>query len=167
MDRVYLETKVLHTDDGAVEGFAWKYDQADRIGDMIAPGAFKSAQMPISMCAFHDLDDPIGTWTSAEDRDGGWYLKGQMLVQDVQRAREVRAFARAGAIKGLSIGFITKKAEPRRGGGRVIKELELLEVSLVTVGMHPGAVVTSAKSALQALELASAINRATAHIAAR
>ena len=68
MDRVYLETKVLHTDDGAVEGFAWKYDQADRIGDMIAPGAFKSAQMPISMCAFHDLDDPIGTWTSAEDR---------------------------------------------------------------------------------------------------
>ncbi|MBN9241909.1 MAG: HK97 family phage prohead protease [Mesorhizobium sp.] len=165
MDRLYLETKVIGDDAGAIEGVAWRYDQPDRIGDMVAPGAFKSASMPIPMCAFHDLNDPIGTWDSAEDKDGGWYLKGKMLVQDVQRAREMRALVRAGSIKGLSIGFITKQASTRPGGGRLIKELELLEVSLVTVGMHPAARPTSAKSAVQALQLAAAINRAAAHFA--
>ena len=53
-------------------------------------------------------------------------------------------------MKGLSIGFITKKAVSRMGGGRTIKSLELFEVSLVTVPMHP-APVTSAKSAVEAL----------------
>jgi phage head maturation protease len=45
---------------------------------------------------------------------------------------------------------------------RTIKSLELLEVSLVTIAMHPGARVTSAKSAVEAIRLAEAINRAAA-----
>ena len=42
-----------------------------------------------------------------------------------------------------------------------------MEVSLVTLPMHPGARVTSAKSAVEALRVAEAINRAAARIAAR
>ena len=70
-------------------------------------------------------------------------------------------------MRGLSIGFMTRKASARAGGGRIIKELELFEVSLVTIPLHPGAKVTSAKSAIDALRLVDALNRATAHIAAR
>lgn len=164
MDRVYFETKLLADDAGAISGVAWKYDQPDRIGDMIVPGAFAKAAMPIPMLFGHDLNDPIGTWDAAEDKNGVWQVKGKLLVDELPRAREVRALVRSGAVKGLSIGFLTGKAEPRSGGGRLIKSLELFEVSIVTVGMHPGARVTSAKSALQALQLASAINRAAAHI---
>lgn len=164
MERVYIETKLLADDAGAVSGVAWKYDQPDRIGDMIAPGAFAKAALPIPMLFGHDLNDPIGTWDSATDKAGGWHLAGKLLVDDVARAREVRALVRSGAVKGLSVGFVTKQASARPGGGRLIKSLELLEVSLVTVGMHPGAQVTSAKSAVQALALAAAINRATAQI---
>ncbi len=164
VERLFIETKLLTDDAGAISGIAWKYDQPDRIGDMIAPGAFAKATLPIPMLFGHDLGDPIGTWDSATDKAGGWHLTGKLLVDEVARAREVRALVRSGAVKGLSVGFVTGKAEPRQGGGRLIKTLELLEVSLVTVGMHPGAKVTSAKSAVQALQLVAALNRATALI---
>lgn len=160
MDRLFIETKLLADESGAISGIAWKYDTPDRIGDMVAPGAFSKAAFPLPMLAFHDMTDPIGVWESAEDKGGAWHVKGRLLVEDVTRAREMRALVRAGSIKGLSIGFVTGKADPRPGGGRLIKSLELLEVSLVTVGMHPGAKVTSAKSAVEAITLATALNRA-------
>jgi len=160
MDRLFIETKLLTDDSGAISGVAWKYDQPDRIGDMIAPGAFAKAAFPIPMLAFHDMRDPVGVWDAAEDKGGAWHVKGKLFVEDVARAREVRALVRGGAIKGLSIGFVTGKAEARPGGGRLIKSLELFEVSLVTVGMHPGAKVTSAKSAVEAIQLATALSRA-------
>jgi HK97 family phage prohead protease len=88
-------------------------------------------------------------------------VKGRLLVNDVARAREVRALVQAKAITGLSIGYRTRDAKSRPGGGRIIKSLELAEVSLVTVPMHPGARVLSAKSeSAIALEIAELINRA-------
>ena len=101
----------------------------------------------------HDLNDPIGTWDVASEKSDGLHLTGKMLVDDVPRARQVHALVKSGAVRGVSIGFITKSARSRPGGGRTIKSLELLEASLVTIPMHPGAKVTSAKSAVQALAL--------------
>ena len=162
MDRVYLETKFMTDDAGTVSGIGWKFDQPDRVGDMIDVKAFAKAALPIPMLFGHDQNDPIGTWIAAEAKAGGWHLTGKMLVDEVARAREVNALVKSGAVRGISIGFITRKATSRAGGGRMISELELLEASLVTIPMHPGARVTSAKSALQALAIAEAINRATA-----
>ena len=163
MERLFIETKFVTDDTGAISGIAWKYNEPDRVGDMIAPGTLTKARFPIPMLAFHDMNDPVGTWDAGEDRDGAFHVKGRLQIEDVERAREVRALVRSGAIKGLSVGFITGKAESRKGG-RLIKSLDLLEISLVTFGMHPGAIVTSAKSATSALRLAAALNRATAQI---
>jgi len=160
MDHLFVETKFATEDSGLISGVAWKYGVPDRVGDMIEPGAFKSLQLPLPMLFSHDTSDPVGTWTAADEKDGGLYLKGQMLVADVARAREVLALVKSGAVKGLSIGFITKSATTRPGGGRTIKSAQLLEVSLVVIPMHPGARVTSAKSATAALQLAAALNRA-------
>ncbi len=167
MDRLYVETKIMAQDDGAVSGIAWKFAQADRIGDWINPGSFKATAMPLPMLFGHDQNDPIGTWDTAEEKADGLHVTGKLLIDDVPRAREVRALVKAGAVRGISIGFITKKSENRAGGGRTIKSLELLEASLVTLPMHPGAQVTSAKSAVEALRLAASIQRAAAQIAAR
>jgi len=164
MDRVFVETKLMTDDNGAISGVAWKYDQPDRVGDMIAPGAFAKAALPIPMLAFHDMRDPVGVWDAAEDKNGAWNVAGKLFVEDVGRAREVRALVKGGAIQGLSIGFVAGKAERRPGGGRLIKSLELLEVSLVTKGMHPGAKVTSAKDVVDAIRLTTALNRAAAHL---
>ena len=113
------------------------------------------------------MNDPIGIWDVAQDEEDGLRLKGKLLVEDLPRAREVRALVRSGAVRGISIGFRTRKAAPRKGGGRTISDLELLEASLVTLPMHPGARVTAAKSAVQALRLAATINRATLALSKR
>lgn len=164
MDRLFIETKILGTDDGMISGLAWKFGSPDRIGDWIKPGAFKGAKLPIPMLFGHDMNDPVGTWDLAEEKADGLHMTGKLLVDEVERAREVRALVKSGAVRGLSIGFITRKSSGRTGGGRTIKSLELLEASLVTIPMHPGAKVTSAKSAVDALRLVSAINRATAQL---
>lgn len=167
MERLFLETKLDAADDGAIEGKAWEFAKPDRVGDMIEPAAFKSAALPIPMLFGHDANDPVGVWETMAEARGALVVKGRLLIEDVARAREVRALVRAGAVRGLSIGFVTQKAVARAGGGRTITVLELLEVSLVTLPMHPGARVTSAKSAVEALRVAAAINRAAAQIAKR
>jgi len=161
-DRLFIETKLIADDSGAIEGLAWPFGTPDRVGDIIEKGAFAGAALPLPMLFGHDLNDPVGTWDTAEEAPDGLRLKGKLLVNDVARAREVRALVHAGAVRGLSIGFRTRKAITRKGGGRTITDLELLEVSLVTIPMHPGAHVSSAKSAVRALLLAASLQRATA-----
>lgn len=166
MERFFFDTKAIAAgDDGSIAGIGWKFGQPDRIGDVIELGAFKGAKLPLPLLFGHDMNDPIGVWDTADEKADGLHLKGRLLVEDVARAREVRALVKAGAVRGLSIGFVTKKAIARTGGGRTITDLELMEISLVTLPMHPGARVTSAKSAVEALRLIAAINRATAQLA--
>ncbi len=159
MDRFYFETKILVDDAGAIEGLAWPFGSPDRVGDVIEKGAFSGASLPLPMLFGHDMNDPVGAWTEAVEAEDGLRLKGRLLVDDVARAREVRALVQSGAVRGLSIGFVTRKAMPRKGG-RTITDLQLLECSLVSIPMHPGARVTSAKSAIHALAIAAALNGA-------
>lgn len=167
MERLFLETKILVDEAGAIEGLAWPFGTPDRVGDIIEKGAFAGVRAPLPMLFGHDPNDPVGVWTAATEGSDGLRLKGNLLVDEVARAREVRALVRSGAVGGLSIGFITRKAEPRKGGGRTIKALELFECSLVSIPMHPGARVTSAKTATAALAIAGALHRAASAISKR
>lgn len=163
MSKLIEMKATLAVDDmGAITAMAWPFAQPDRVGDMIEKGAFAKAVMPIPMLFGHDVNDPVGAWDSATEKADGLHLKGNLLVNDLPRARELRALVKSGAVRGISIGFVTKKAKARSGGGRTISNLELLEASLVTIPMHPGARITSAKSAIQAITIAEAIHRATA-----
>lgn len=149
-------------DAGAIAGIAWPFGTPDRVGDIIEKGAFANAPTILPMLWSHDPAQPIGVWDSAIETDRGLEVRGRLLVNDVERAREVRALIKAGAVNGLSIGFSTKKAYSRKGGGRTITALELVEISPVVVPMHPAARITTAKAAYsRALTLAEAINRAT------
>lgn len=152
---------------GAISGIAWPFGTADRLGDMIEAGAFKGVAPPVPMLAFHRPDDPIGAWDSITEKADGLHVSGRLLIDDVARAREVRAMVKAGAVRGLSIGFTTKRATTRKGGGRTISALDLVEISLVSIPMHPGAKVSGVKSAAAAIALADAINRAAAALRTR
>lgn len=165
-DRLIYECKFAVSDAGEIEAKAWDFASPDRIGDMIEPKAFAGIALPIPMLFGHDQNDPVGVWTNVEIRDGGLHLKGKLLVEDVARAREVRALVKSGTVRGTSVGFITRKASPRKGG-RTIHELELLEVSLVVIPMHPKARVVSAKDVVKALTLADQLQRAAAHFSKR
>ena len=159
-DRVEFKATLAVDEAGMIAGTAWPFGSADRVGDVIQKGAFSGASVPLPMLAFHDPAAPVGVWTSVSEDAAGLQVKGRLLVDDIEAAREMRALVRSGAVTGLSIGFQTRKAAPRKGGGRTISALDLVEVSLVTVPSHPGARVTSAKSAMHLIRIAEAINRA-------
>lgn len=145
-----LEVKALE-DTGSFEGYASIFGNVDSGGDKVMPGAFvdglksaKSSGRTVKMLWQHDPNQPIGVWDDlAEDAKGLWG-KGR-LVMDVPKAREVHALMKAGAIGGLSIGYRTKEAAPE-GNIRLLKKLDLFEVSPVTFPMNDRAKVTAVKS---------------------
>ncbi|MFC3169413.1 phage major capsid protein [Paracoccus fontiphilus] len=143
-DRIEIKAQLTASETGEIEGIAWPFGSADRVGDVIQKGAFdQPASLP--MLFAHDQAQVVGVWDQITETDSGLSVKGRLLVDDVERAREVRAMIRAGAVTGLSIGFVTKGAT-RHPKGRTITALALHEISVVAVPMHPGATITSLKS---------------------
>lgn len=131
---------------GEIEGIAWA-PGPDRVGDVISAEAFAGARPPIPMLDAHDPARAVGVWEVLTWTARGLVVKGRLLIADVARAAELHALVKAGGVRGLSIGFETRKAAPRPGGGRTISALNLLEISLVAIPCHPGARVTAAKAA--------------------
>ena len=145
MSRIECKAQLTVDEAGTVTGIAWPFGSPDRVGDVIMPGAFKKALPPLPMLAGHDQTQTVGVWEEITETAEGLVVKGRLLINEVQRAAEVRSLIQAGAQRGLSIGFASRKALPRKGGGRTISDLELLEISVVSVPCHPHARITSSK----------------------
>lgn len=143
--RLEIKAQLEVNDAGEITGTAWPFSGPDRVGDEIQKGAFISpATLP--MLWSHDQSEVIGVWNEIAETEAGLTVKGKLLVDDLPRAREVRAMVKAGAVSGLSIGFITKAATPRGRRGRTITAAELHEISVVAVPCHPGAQITAIKA---------------------
>jgi HK97 family phage major capsid protein/HK97 family phage prohead protease len=144
-ERLEIKAALSVDDTGAITGIAWPFGSPDRVGDVIEKGAFP-ARESLPMLFAHDQAQVIGVWDQIAEGPEGLTVKGRLLVDDVERAREVRAMIREKAVSGLSIGFITKASKPRQRG-RTITALDLHEISVVAVPCHPGAQITSIKAA--------------------
>lgn len=143
-DRLEFKAAFAVSDAGEITGTAWPFGTPDRVGDVIEKGAF-TAPAALPMLFAHDQAQVIGVWDEITETAEGLTVKGRLLVDEVTRAAEVRAMIRAGAVTGLSIGFVTKTAK-RYAKGRIISALELHEISVVAMPAHPGAQITSVKS---------------------
>lgn len=133
----------LTVSDGTViSGYASVFGAVDQGGDIIQKGAYAAslARMAaqggrIRMLWQHDPAQPIGTWDEVREDGMGLYVKGRLLTE-VARGREAAALIEAGALDGLSIGYRTLRSERDGKGRRLLSELELWEVSLVTFPMQ-------------------------------
>ncbi len=146
---VRFDSDVTIADGFTIEGYASLFGAPDQGGDIVAKGAYASSLKRLSadgravkMLWQHDPAQPIGIWDTVHEDDRGLYVKGRLL-DSVERGREAAALIEAGAIDGLSIGYRTVKATKSDTGLRVLSELELWEVSLVTFPMLPSARVAS------------------------
>ena len=135
------------TKPGEIEGYASLFGEVDNGGDIISAGAYGASLSAISaagrkvkMLWQHDPKQPIGVWDEIREDAKGLYVKGRLLLE-VERAREAASLIEAGAIDGLSIGYRTIKASKDSNGYRVLSEIELWEVSLVTFPMQLSATV--------------------------
>jgi len=137
---------VLTVTDGTnVQGYASLFGQPDQGGDIVQKGAYGTSLAKLAaegrsvkMLWQHDPSQPIGIWDEVREDARGLFVKGRLLC-DVARGAEAAALIAAGAIDGLSIGYRTKRAEKDSSGRRLLNELELWEVSLVTFPMLPDA----------------------------
>lgn len=139
----------------ALTGYAALFGVADGSGDVIRPGAFARSLLRrrkggLPMLWQHDPSRPIGLWTACEEDGHGLRVSGR-LTQGVAQAEEAARLIGAQALSGLSIGFRALRAErplPRAAGPgsavapgvrRVLVEIDLWEISLVTFPQMPDA----------------------------
>ncbi|MCB5411027.1 phage major capsid protein [Pseudogemmobacter sp. CC-YST710] len=148
MLRLDFKAALSVTDEGAIEGLASVFGTADRGGDVVHKGAFAQVKFPIAMLDNHDQTKVIGVWSEGIETPEGLRVKGQFTMSD-PAALIVRDKVKMGAMGGLSIGYRALNAPRRKGGGRDLRAVDLAEISVVGVPMHPGARITLAKSAEQ------------------
>ena len=143
---------------GKVAGFFSTSDKTpDSYGDIIEPGAFtktiadrKATGHPFPLCFNHDFDKVIGRVESIEDKDVGPYIEATFL--ETQLAQDVRTMLKSEAIYQFSFAYdVLKRRDPTdeekaAGVMNVLQEVELFEVSIVTVPANSHAVVTEVKS---------------------
>lgn len=155
-----LEIKALK-DSGEFEGYGSTFGgEPDAYGDVIAAGAYADSlsahkakgTMP-KLFWQHNADEPIGKWLDAKEDDHGLLMVGR-LNMSVQRGREAHALLKEGDIDGLSIGYRIKEYSVDTDSGVwTLEKLDLVEVSIVSVGANENAVVQNVKAAKAAHDL--------------
>ena len=148
-----LELKFL-AETGEFEGYASVFNIVDGVGDRVAPGAFAKS---LAACARegrlppllwqHEEDKPIGAWREMREDSRGLFVRGALFLRDIPRAAEAHKLLKEKALSGLSIGYraVKSRTEPATGV-RVLTEVELMEVSLVTFPANAAARVTGVKN---------------------
>ncbi len=144
---------------GVIKGMASTFGNIDLTGDRIDFGAFaKTIQAhksrhdrPIRMFLGHDrFAGPIGGFPIDKVREQRQGLKVEGHVNlEVQRGKEAFALAQQGVLTDLSIGFFAVETEVESRGGkevRVIKEIDLREISIVDEPANPKATITDIKA---------------------
>ena len=155
---VKSELKAYEDDDeenkeyGEFEGYGSVFGNKDLGNDVIEKGAFSKSlrrrkAKGVKLLYQHKSDMPIGVFDEIREDEHGLVVKGRLALK-TQAGAEAYELLKMGALDGLSIGFRVNPKEvsyDKRGGKRIIKEVDLMEVSLVTFPMNPQATVRSVK----------------------
>jgi uncharacterized protein len=121
-------------------GYAALFDRVDRGGDVVRKGAFARAVAAgpagVPLLWQHRPGTPIGRIERLAEDARGLRVIGR--VSEASTAgREAAALLKDGAVGGLSFGYRVRGK--REGAQRELTDLDLVEVSLVTLPMQPAA----------------------------
>lgn len=138
---------------GIFEGYLSVFGNVDSYGDVVLKGAFEKTiaaykakgKMPPVLWQ-HNSRDPIGVFTSMEEDDYGLKVTGELLVDDIPLAKQAMALLAKKAIDGMSIGYyLTDYEYSKTDAVCFLKEIELIEGSIVTFAANELATVTGIK----------------------
>ena len=151
--KLTIPLSIKNLSDREFEGHGSIFSNVDLGGDVVMPGAFKrtlanhrKADSLPQMFWMHDPSRVPGKWTSMGEDEDGLVVKG--VLADTPLGNEIHTLLKMDAVKGLSIGYSTVDQDYDTDGNRLLKELELWEVSVVSLPMNPLAQVAHAKSQL-------------------
>ena len=128
-----------------IEGYASTND-IDRVGDVIPPQVWKRGlenylKNPIIL-AFHDHNDPIGRMIEHRVDKTGLWIKAR-----ISAAAEYFGLIKDGVLTAFSVGFKVKDAEYNPTSEIfTVKELELIEISVVSVPANQNTLFSLSKA---------------------
>lgn len=161
--------------DGSFSGYGSVANVVDTGGDLVPARAFaatlvqrkQSGDWP-RLLLEHKPECPLGVWDEIREDAHGLFCKGRLSL-DVQAGREVYALMKMGHPYGLSIGYETRASSYASAGDlnakfgvlitpdqstslssgqiRILEEIDLWEVSVVTFPMNVEARVDHVKRA--------------------
>jgi len=144
-----FEVKALDNAARTFEGWATT-PAVDRVGDSINPlgATFKN---PLVLLHQHNRDEPIGTVMFKKPTSKGIEFVAQIpaveepgLLKD--RVDMAWGEVKYGLIRAVSIGFRAIKYAYKDDGGIDYQEIEIIEMSNVSIPALPQAIITSVKS---------------------
>ncbi|WP_273690266.1 HK97 family phage prohead protease [Ketogulonicigenium vulgare] len=143
-----FEIKADEQDANTFSGYASIFGNLDRVGDIVLRGAFTKSleERRPKMLWQHDPNQVIGVFDEVREDEKGLFVMGRFA--QTPKAQEVRELMLMGAIDSMSIGYVTKDYEYSHTNDRLLKEVILFEVSLVTFGANESAKVEQVKSAI-------------------
>lgn len=155
--RLTLDALELRLDSEAMkfQGYASVFGGIDAYGDTIDPKAYektlkrKSSDRPIRL-RWNHFGPVIGKWMDMVVDSKGLLVTGE-LTPGHSVAMDAYASMKHGAVDGLSIGFYPKQIEMLDGENRrLLKEIELVEISVVEDPADMAAKIGDVKSILDA-----------------
>ena len=152
--------------EGQIEAYASIFGNVDSYGDVVEQGAFAASLKSwedsgrvIPLLYGHNMSDPnynIGSVDAAVEDEKGLRVKATFDL-DNPVAAQVYRLVKARRLSELSFAFdvVTSTDE---GKTRLLKELDLYEVSIVVVGANPATEIVAVKSAIEGLKAGRAIS---------
>lgn len=147
-----IKIKILSEEDSfKFMGYLSTFGNADRVGDVIEPGAFDkslSRKNKATMLFNHNRNDVIGFLTMSVD-EKGLKVVGEFDPDD-SRSMEIYQKIKFGSLDEMSIGMRVQKYEildpDKPWGAWSIKEVDILEGSVVSIPANTEATIDTVKS---------------------
>jgi HK97 family phage prohead protease len=141
---------------GIFTGYGSVFGVVDSYREVVAPGAFKKSlaelvakgrSLPILWQ--HRQGEPIGSWTNLKEDAHGLIGDGELWLDDSEYARLAYRGMKSKSITGLSIGYyVIDDSYNEATRVRTLKELELVEISIVTTPANDEARIEAVKTSL-------------------
>jgi HK97 family phage prohead protease len=146
-----FEVKFDSARPGVFSGYASVFNGVDSYGDTIAPGAYLKTigqrERPIQM-RWNHYGPVIGKWLAMREDEKGLFVEGE-LTPGHSVAQDAYALLKHGAINGLSIGYRPVVSEKTGDETRLLKQIDLVEISIVETPADASALIGDVKSALE------------------
>ena len=128
-----------------IAGYASTFGgEPDAYGDVIVKGAFSQSISQRPTKFLYEHFEPIGRQLEIREDEHG--LFGRWSIVDTTTGTDAYKLAKAGVLDSLSIGYMAEDFTYRDDGVRLLKKIDLMEVSCVAIPANRNAVITDVKS---------------------
>ena len=137
---------------GLFSGYASVFKKIDSQNEVVLKGAFQRTlkkwnqiNRTPALLWMHDPSQPIGVWQLVKEDSNGLFVEGRLAVK-TQKGAEAYELLRLKALTGLSIGYrVVKSHIDTKHKVRVLTDLDLFEISLVTFPANDAARIQDVK----------------------